>query len=285
MPEVDQFESIFKAASRTLFERRPVEFRKILVVTDRERDGAEAFAGRVRAFLKVFHRDDLEWRVVSGEEFDTVGALIELVKNAAADLICSYRNLQSTAWKWPYSLGAHLDVLSQIAGVPLLVFPHPEAGRELEHAIRNTDRVMALTNHLVGDHSLINTAAAFTEKNGTLYLTHVEDRATFERYMDIVSKIPQIDTDLAREEIVKRLLKEPNDYIRSCREVMEREKVPVTIREVVTLGTRLKEYRELIENHKVDLLVLHVKDEDQMAMHGMAYPLTVELREIPLLLV
>ncbi len=29
---------------------------------------------------------------------------------------------------------------------------------------------------------------------------------------------------------------------------------------------------------------MHTKDEDQMAMHGMAYPLAIELRQIPLLL-
>ena len=35
---------------------------------------------------------------------------------------------------------------------------------------------------------------------------------------------------------------------------------------------------------KQDLLVMHAKEEDQMAMHGMAHPLAVELRSVPLLL-
>ena len=35
---------------------------------------------------------------------------------------------------------------------------------------------------------------------------------------------------------------------------------------------------------EVDLLVLNTKDDDQLAMHGLAYPLAIELREIPLLL-
>ena len=30
--------------------------------------------------------------------------------------------------------------------------------------------------------------------------------------------------------------------------------------------------------------MLHTKDDEQLAMHGLAYPLCVELREIPLLL-
>ena len=50
------------------------------------------------------------------------------------------------------------------------------------------------------------------------------------------------------------------------------------------MGRHLAEYRRLVEAHEVDLLVMHTKDEDQMAMHGMAYPLAIELRQIPLLL-
>ena len=40
----------------------------------------------------------------------------------------------------------------------------------------------------------------------------------------------------------------------------------------------------MIEDDHVDLLVMHAKEDDQMAMHGMAHPLAVELRSIPLLL-
>ena len=49
-------------------------------------------------------------------------------------------------------------------------------------------------------------------------------------------------------------------------------------------GHHLFEYRRLIEQHEVDLLVLNTKDEDQLAMHGIAYALAVELRQIPLLM-
>jgi hypothetical protein len=50
------------------------------------------------------------------------------------------------------------------------------------------------------------------------------------------------------------------------------------------MGRRLAEYQRLIEEHKIDLLVLNTMDEDQLAMHGLAYPLAVELRQIPLLM-
>ena len=50
-------------------------------------------------------------------------------------------------------------------------------------------------------------------------------------------------------------------------------------------GHRLREYQQLIDEHSVALLVIHTKDEDQLAMHGLAYPLAVELRHTPLLMI
>jgi hypothetical protein len=40
----------------------------------------------------------------------------------------------------------------------------------------------------------------------------------------------------------------------------------------------------LITQHHIDLLVFNTKDDDQLAMHGLAYPLAIELRQIPLLM-
>ena len=58
----------------------------------------------------------------------------------------------------------------------------------------------------------------------------------------------------------------------------------ITVEEIVVMGNRLRDYRRLIDEHEVDLLVLNTKDDEQLAMHGVAYPLTIELRNIPLLL-
>ena len=128
-------------------------------------------------------------------------------------------------------------------------------------------------------------AAELTEPGGRLILTHVEDVAAFERYIAVIGKIPEIDTDAARQEILDQLLKEPRDYIDSCRRVLEEEGVPLsTIDEVVTLGHHLADYKRFALEHDVNLLVLNTKDEDQLAMHGMAYALAVELRQIPLLM-
>ena len=60
--------------------------------------------------------------------------------------------------------------------------------------------------------------------------------------------------------------------------------MPIELSKSVTLGDRLDDIVALVEERGVDLLVLHTKDAGQMAMHGLAYPLAVELRSTPLLM-
>ena len=285
MAKVDQFQSMFRAAEREVFRYQPVEIGSILVVSDRAEPGAKLFGDQVRDFLKVVSAtNSVRWRDVCGMEFRSAGELLKLVEAATPDLICTYRNLHSSAWKWPYSLGTHLDLLTQHTTCPVMVLPHPDAERLAEHALENTDTVMAITDHLSGDGRLVNYAARFTQESATLWLTHVENEVTFGRYMDIISKIPSIDTDDARETIARQLLKDPRSYIAHCREVLRKQRPALAVEQLVTFGRYLSQYEQLIERHKVDLLVLNTKDEDQLAMHGIAYGLAVQLRHIPLLM-
>ena len=143
---------------------------------------------------------------------------------------------------------------------------------------------MAITDHLAQDHHLVSFAAQLTPEGGTLWLTHVEDEATFERYMQTIARIPSIDTDNARKVILEQLLKEPTEYIESCRSVLA-ERESIRVESEVAVGRLLNDYKRLVDNHQVSLLVMNTKDEQQLAMHGMAYPLTIELRDTPLMLI
>lgn len=285
MTNVDQFESMFRSAEREVFRYESVRIESILVITDRDREGAKSFGDQVRGFLRVISTDDtVRWRDVDRSEFQTAEDLLKLVGSAKPTLICTYRNLHSEAWKWPYSLGAHLDLLSQHTDVPVMVLPHPQAQRSAEHALQSTDTVMAITDHLTRDQRLVNFSLRFTNPGGALWLTHVEDQATFEHYLAVIAKLPSIETSEARIALRDQLLKEPRDYITGCAEVLRSAGLPVKIESSVTFGSHLKEYEKLIEEHRVDLLVLNTKDADQMAMHGIAYALAVGLRHIPLLM-
>lgn len=284
MTSINTFESAFKAADKAVFTYRPVAVDRVLLVTDLARDQAAAMIAPVRAFLSAVDDGKTEWSALGAEDFDNVKSLLDRVEEQRADLIVTWRHLRSDAWRWPFSLGEYLDVLVQATTTPVLVLPHPEAGRELPHTVANTDRVMAMTDHLTGDDRLVNCALAFTQPGGTCWLTHIEGEATFARYMTAISKIPEIETEEAGDALKAQLLKEPRDFIGACRAAIEAQNLPVEIGEIVTMGDRLEQYRRLIEEHEIDLLVFYTKDEDQLAMHGMAYPLAVELRQIPLLM-
>jgi hypothetical protein len=283
MTRVDQFESAFRAADKPVFEFLQPVVERALVVTDLRGASATAFRDQVRDFLAVLG-NGVQWDLDDGDSFDTIKVLLERVNERKPDLICTYRNLHSEAWRWPYSLGEYLDVLTQIVACPVLVLPHPLVTRTNGRTLQGTDIVMAVTTHLAGDNSLVNNAAGFTNDDGTLWLAHVEDERSFGRFIDAISKIDAIDTDTARERILAQMLKEPGDYIRSCREVIVTHRPTVRVQKIVTAGSRLTEFRRLIDKYSIDLLVMYTKDEDQSAMHGLAYPLAVELRETPLLL-
>ena len=283
MPNIDQFESAFKAADKTLFAPESVSIKSVLVITDVDQTQSKQFTDRSRHFMNVLEQDSVQWSVLDGDQFASVGELLQKVEQHQADLICTYRNLTSEK-EHAYSLGVHVDVLAQVTAAPVLLLPHPRVLRDNEELLNDTKNVMAITDHLTGDHHLVSFAAKMTAPTGRLYLTHIEDKMTYDRYVETISRIPAIDTDVARTEILQALLKLPHDYIRSCRDVLHDTYASLSIEEIVTMGHHLADYKRLITEHNIDLLVLNTKDEDQLAMHGLAYPLVIELRSTPLLL-
>ena len=279
MTEIDQYESVFKSADKTPFACEVIAINTVLMINDVDATRTRELGESAAEFLRALGTD-VKWQFVGGDDFSGVGNLLEKVEKHRPDLICTYRNLRIPAVDFPHSLGVYVDVLTQATTTPVLLLPRlDQVGLH-----RGTQTVMAITDHLTGDQHLVSYAAKLTVEGGKLWLTHVEDQAVFERYMTTISKIASIDTELAREEIQRQLLKEPHDYIRSCRDVLAQLETSIQIEESVTLGHHLIDYRRLVEEHGVDLLVMNTKDEDQLAMHGVAYPLSVELRDLPLLL-
>jgi nucleotide-binding universal stress UspA family protein len=283
MAKLDSFESAFRSADKPVYKYSRIAIERVLAVTDLADPEAAGFNHAVREFLSVLG-DSLDWRQLGAEDFQSVGELLDQVEEQAPDLIVTYRHLRSNAWHWPHGMGEFLDVLTQATRIPVLVLPHPEAARALPHAVSNTDCVMAITDHLTADARLVDFALGFTAPSGKCWLTHVESQRQFEHFLAAVERIPEIETDDVRELVEVQFLKEPGDYVESCRRVIEALGIEVEVEAIVTMGDRIEEYRRMIEDHHVDLLVLNTMDGDQLAMHGQAYPLAVELREIPLLL-
>jgi len=286
MSKVDQFESVFRSALHDVFVSQKINLAKILIISDLDNAAHNDFEDKIKLFSKHIDVDsNAQWLSLSKGDYDSSQELITKVEKLAPDLIFTYRNLHSLAWQYSHSLGEDLEVLIQKTIVPVLVVPHPLDKNIHEHALEDTNVVMAITDHLSSDDDLVNYAVQFTEKDGQLFLMHIEDADTFDYYMNAISKISTIDTDEAKVEISNQLLKAPTDYIHSVETILKQQNLAITIEKVVGFGHHLTEYRNYIEQHKVDLLVMNTKDKEQMAMHGLAYPLVVELRSIPLLLI
>ncbi len=286
MSNIDQFESLFRSAIHDVYEYSKLNFSSLLIVTDLQATENEAFSAQVKNFLSAANlSENAKWHNLARGDFVTTSELLDAVAEIKPDIIFTYRNMHSTAWKHPHSLGEHLDVLIQKTDSPIFILPHPDAGYAMDHAMENRDVVMALTDHLSNDHALVNYAVCFTQSKGALYLGHIEDIDTFDRYIDAISRIQTIDTDDAKEKLAKELLKQPQSYINSVIEHLKEEKLDIDVRSEVSFGHHLTEFRKCIEDYKVDLLVMNARDHQQMAMHGLAYPLAVELRQIPLLMI
>ena len=89
---------------------------------------------------------------------------------------------------------------------------------------------------------------------------------------------------MARETLLNRLLNDAKDFSESARHGLKEAGLDISVECMAQLGSRLDDYRKLIEDGKVDILVMHAKEDDQLAMHGMAHPLAIELRAVPILL-
>ena len=150
MTKVDQFESAFRAASKTPFRYEAVQVESVLLVSDEDEAGAKAFSEGARAFLSVLDQgENLRWTTVHGGDFRSVPQLLEIIERERPGLICTYRHLHSDSWRWPYTLGEYIDVLTQATSTPVLVLPHPK--RAAERPLTDTNVVVAMTDHLVGD--------------------------------------------------------------------------------------------------------------------------------------
>ena len=282
MTNIDQFESIFKKADKAQFELEEVDLDSILVVSDADESATESFVGQVKDFLdNTLLKKEIQWHPLAGPSHESVSDVVSKVNELKPDMVCTFRNLRAPASDYPYSLGVYLDVLSQATDTPVLVLPSPYRQTAIP---QSTKSVMAIADHLTGDNHLVSYAARLISPGGQLLLSHVEDQQVFERYMNVIGKIPAIDTDTARESIMQQLLQEPTDYIASCAEVIERSNLPINVEQIVTVGHSLLDYKALISEHEIDLLVLNTKQEDQLAMHGLAYPLCVELRDTPIMM-
>lgn len=282
LQSIDEFESMFRRAEREPYAYCDVPISTVTIVTDSDRRAAEQVQASFTDFLPRLNTVE-NWRLIDGSQYSNVNELLQQVDAEQTDLVVTYRHLQEQSLVPQHSLGVYLDVLTQATSIPVLVLPGTAAEpKPIDGRICN--RVMVVTDHIAGDHQLINYGVRMCASGGTVWLCHVEDDVTFRRYLECISRIPEIETDQARELIARQLFKEARDFIQTCIDELRQDGPKLSYHSEVRLGHHLQEYRELIDAHDIDLVVTNTKDEGQLAMHGAAYSLSVEMHDVAMLL-
>jgi nucleotide-binding universal stress UspA family protein len=284
--KLDQFTSRVKRATKVRYGYEHLRIGKVLLITDRDAEGTAELLEKAKRLLRAIDEEEqVQWEVLDEDAYDSGQGLLDRIEASKPDLVVTQRGLKERGADLVYSLGAYLDVLTQVCVMPVLVLPGDDE-LSAEALQEGTPQVMVVTDHLTGEDALVNWGVRFVlGEQGDLFLTHVEDDHVFERYMSVIEKLPSIDTETARTDIKAQLLKEPEEFIDSCRQELESKGLKLKLHSIVQLGHSVTVYKDLAESHGVDLLVFATKDETQVAMHGVAYGLAVELKRIPLLLV
>ena len=282
--KLDQFESVFKSADMPVLTHDEKHFRQILVVSDQQPDVAGDFWQQLRQSWPILDRDNAEWRSLPVDALQDAGNFVSRVENEKADLIVTHRYLAEAERGQLRGLGSLLGAIMWQTSAPVLILPCDEVGRVIRRE-STSGTVVAATDHLTGDNVLVDYGVRFTPLYGRLVLAHIEDDATFERFMNEVERIPQIETDVARRELKDKLLHRPQAYIKSCEEVLRAAGKRCDISSVIRFGHRVRDYHTLIGENGAELLCLHSGDDDVPARRGMAHMIATQFRNLPLFLI
>lgn len=281
--KLDDFESVFRSAVKERFQLHVPALDTGLLLTDLDDDASRALQERIEKFFSRAHGAGIEWsRLIKGD-FEHVAEVVALVEANKPDMIACYRHLIGYGRGLAHSLGSAVDTLTQVTSVPVLLLPSPDRD-DLDSCLAPAERVLVVTDHLTGDDRLVSWGVHLCPDEGKLFLAHIEDDETYARYIDVIGKVKGLDTELATEKIAEKLLAMPRDYIETIAGKLASEGIQEDIVPIVRMGHALSDYRAIIDENQIDLVVVNTKDEKQLAMHGMAYALAVEVRDRPLLL-
>ena len=278
---IDEFESIFRRSEKVRYEFEDLKIQSVVFITDQTGQETSGYMKQIEEFFPSL--GNASWKTIQGDQYSNVGELLGLLQDDSPDLVITFRHLQEESLIPQHSLGVYVDVLTQVTQIPILLLPG--TGKKPGSLEQQTcQRVMIVTDHISGDSRLINYGVRLCAKSGTVWLSHIEDDMIFSRYLDAISRIPEIVTKEAEELLKNRLLDDASGFIDSCIEDLNQRRPDLNYQSSVGLGHHLKVYRELVNQQNIDLLIFNTKDEDQLAMHGLAYSMSIEFTDKPLLL-
>lgn len=285
MRDLGEFVSVFKRALRDQFQYKRIEIAKVLLITDLGAEEMKAYGERVQVFLDPeFGRDTYQLSTIGKEEWANWADLKTYMKDENPDLVVTYRLLRVAHHEILTSLGVYVDSITQVTAYPVLLMPNPHLpGSDI--APSQLGDVLVATEHMYADHSLVNFGIRFTPAGNKMHLCHIEDDDTFQYYMKAIEKIPELDNEIARVKLEEQLKAMPLHYSESVAGEIEQHKKNIVLNSVIDIGHIIEKYRELIGREPISMLAFSTKDDTQMAMHSLGYSLSIEFRNMPILLI
>ena len=164
-----------------------------------------------------------------------------------------------------------------------LYLPPPLLSTTREQGGRGNTRIFS--DHFSNSDELINWSAEFVSNSGALWLTHVESEVDFERYMQAIARIPELDTETARTTLCRELLHESMSYIQNCKQQLAKTNPALAVELLACMGQPLHTYRQWLCSDKHELLVIPALAEDRFAQRALTGQLASEYPHIALLIV
>ena len=282
MSTIDQFESTFRSAIKPTYKYNKISIIDVLLISDLDSNAAQHFQTQVQSFIASLGQV-LNLTTLDAKQSSDLSELLNTINQVQPQLIITHRHLHSMYDEHVYTLGDHIEVLTQTTHVPILLFPKGLIQSEL--SLVSPSKVLVLTDQLIEHPKLVDYALTLMAETGQLSLAHIEDEVQFERYIDMIAKIPEIDTDSARAFLKEQMYKDAQNFFSVIDQDIKDQNLAIEVQASFRMGHKLKTYVSIVGENEVELVVIQGKDNDQIAMHGLSYPLAVELNHLPLLIV
>ena len=143
MSSIDQFESVFRSAVSPNYEPRPFPLQSVLLMSDLDDEAERAYPMDVERFFS----GSRPYKITSlpQEQSASIPTLVSQVGELAPPHH-PYRHVHNEVAEHAYTLGDHIEVLTQVTDAPILLFPHPNAWPQERFVAPS--RVLVLTDHL-----------------------------------------------------------------------------------------------------------------------------------------
>ena len=263
---LDVFESMFNRSVKHHYEFESVKLNSLMIIADSDHlNSLDDFGSKYcENRMKYEYDSEFKW-----------SDLLDSVIEARPDLLLMQRQLGIHSGM-EFSLGPILVSLSQKLDIPVLVLPNEF--KDLE--IRN---VLAGFDHQIDNSHLVNHSLILKKDMERLLLVHIEEESVFNYYMDAIAKIPGINTDYARTNIEETILNLAGDFFENVKDNLGQDNIKV--HEYCKLGDVVKEYKEIISQHSIDLMVFEAQDDSKLAMHSLGQSLAIQFPQLATLLV